>query len=162
MPKATPNPQAAGACAGPDGSEEPAAVSLKAAPRGSSSGERPREADWVSLQAARGEGGGDLPAWAAHRPSLLWLRVTAGARTVAPALCHCHCACPFSDMLTLLYQRLYVLLLDVARRVHAKSTVVPGRALAWLTHGQHVGGCAATSALAWLTHGQHVGGGAQH
>ena len=69
---------------------EPAAVSLEAAPRGSSSGERrDGTSDWVSVQASNGAGGGELPAWAASQPSLLWLRVRSGAvdDTTSPAYC---------------------------------------------------------------------------
>ena len=50
-------------------------VPLQTGSRGSSSGDR-REGDWATVQACSGEG--DLPAWSAARPSLIWLRVRPG------------------------------------------------------------------------------------
>lgn len=59
----------------PDEAHEQGGTPLEAVSRASSTGER-QEGGWMEVRQRSSSGG--LPAWAADRPSLLWLRVQAG------------------------------------------------------------------------------------
>jgi hypothetical protein len=73
--------------AGPD-------VTVLEAVRRANSGGGRREGDWITIQAVKGARDHGLPTWAAEEPSMLWLRVQAGACVLRLLRVARHCAIP--------------------------------------------------------------------